>query len=109
MIGSKAFGLLKEVARRSGQKTVKTNFQQIRLGSHSAHPHGGWCYRTAPTPPAWAVRGANFCATVCWFWFWWNIWHGWPHLIGLYDGEFLPDPRKYTDEELGIPPLEKKE
>jgi len=38
-----------------------------------------------------------------WYWFGWNMIYNWQHLVG----EFVwPDYWKWTDEELGIPPLE---
>ncbi|VEN46500.1 unnamed protein product [Callosobruchus maculatus] len=61
-----------------------------------------WNYRKGPPPPsknliiiAEAVQG---------FAWWWVLWHLWTE-PGHVLGEFCyPDPREWTDEELGIPP-----
>lgn len=40
-----------------------------------------WSYRTMPEVPKWSQRGGILCATLCYWWLGWNLWHGWKHVI----------------------------
>ncbi|XP_016840502.1 uncharacterized protein LOC100117989 [Nasonia vitripennis] len=102
MIGSRAAGLLRSISRNpANQKCLTALGQQVRRSSSESE----WTYRTGRPGAPWSQRGGLICSTICWWWIYWNLYHSWPHIIGLYDGKFLPDPRKdFTDEELGIPP-----
>jgi len=43
---------------------------------------------------------ANYIATLMWYWILFHCWYDW----GRLTGHGLPDPKDWTDEELGIPP-----
>ncbi|OXU22288.1 hypothetical protein TSAR_006026 [Trichomalopsis sarcophagae] len=129
MIGSRAVGLLRSISRNpANQKCLTALGQQVRRSSSESDEvrlcclcefgfklqylnfdrflnNLRWTYRTGRPGAPWSQRGGLISATICWWWIYWNLYHSWPHLIGMYDGKFLPDPRKdFTDEELGIPP-----
>ncbi|KAJ8674128.1 hypothetical protein QAD02_005390 [Eretmocerus hayati] len=103
MIGTRAVSLLRIVSNVTPRKILTSNVQQVRMSGH-----GDWHYRTPCQPPKWSRYGATAAACLVWWWFYWNMWHGWTHIVGYYDHEKpLPDPRHdFTDEELGIPPDE---
>ncbi|KAJ3640971.1 hypothetical protein Zmor_027503 [Zophobas morio] len=69
--------------------------QQVRNSSHV------WSYRSAGPPPTknllWAAEAVQGFA------WWWVLWHLYTE-PGHVTGEFpYPDPRQWSDEELGIP------
>ncbi|KAF7240621.1 NADH dehydrogenase [ubiquinone] 1 beta subcomplex subunit 2, mitochondrial [Varanus komodoensis] len=44
---------------------------------------------------------AELLSSFMWFWILWNFWHEPDTVLGHFP---YPDPSKWTDEELGIPP-----
>lgn len=71
------------------------NFKQsIRCSSDS------WRYRSAERSDESCVIGAEIVQGITWWWILWHCWTDWGQLVGHYD---YPDPRKWTDAELGIP------
>uniref|UniRef100_UPI0035902E8E NADH dehydrogenase [ubiquinone] 1 beta subcomplex subunit 2, mitochondrial n=1 Tax=Myxine glutinosa TaxID=7769 RepID=UPI0035902E8E len=58
-------------------------------------------YRQAPDPDHKANRLGMFLSSFMWFWIFWHLWHTPEELYGHF---VCPDPSKWTDEELGIPP-----
>ncbi|KAF2880443.1 hypothetical protein ILUMI_25721 [Ignelater luminosus] len=92
-----------------GAAVVRT----INLLKNSANPsktsvrnsHAPWHYRSA-TPPETDKRIIYIAEAVGGFAWWWMLWHLWTqfdHITGEFE---YPDPRKWSDEELGIPPEE---
>ncbi|KAL5009779.1 hypothetical protein ScPMuIL_012084 [Solemya velum] len=65
--------------------------------------HGGqFVYRTsAPAASKKTLFKAEVIGFLLWYWILYHIWYEPEHLIGHYE---YPDPSKWTDEELGIPP-----
>ncbi|XP_014219214.1 uncharacterized protein LOC106647386 [Copidosoma floridanum] len=94
MSGLRVIGLIKNFTR-----SPTASHLQKRWSSGTA-----WHYRSVSEPPKWAQRGATATAVLAYWWFYWNLWHDWPHLLGMHNGHFLKEPSEYTDEELGIPP-----
>ncbi|XP_067010595.2 NADH dehydrogenase [ubiquinone] 1 beta subcomplex subunit 2, mitochondrial [Anabrus simplex] len=63
---------------------------------------GTWSYRCAAPPPSKAtLYTAEAVGGFMWWWVLWHLWHEHEHITGEFE---YPDPRKWTDEELGIPP-----
>uniref|UniRef100_A0A8C4QEL7 NADH dehydrogenase [ubiquinone] 1 beta subcomplex subunit 2, mitochondrial n=1 Tax=Eptatretus burgeri TaxID=7764 RepID=A0A8C4QEL7_EPTBU len=58
-------------------------------------------YRQAPDPDRRASGFGLLLSSFMWFWILWHSWHAPEELYGHFVG---PDPSKWTDEELGIPP-----
>merc|ERR1712083_289324 len=86
------------VARRGGPLMARRT-----LATSSPVKGGGWTYRE-PVVPA---PSSNF--TIAWVLLsgvWWWIFHGVltepAHILPFWDN--YPEPEKWTDEELGIPP-----
>ena len=65
----------------------------------------GWAYRKQnPIPPSNSYPGmlGMFCMTYIWWWIWWHVFTEPEHMLSTNFEH--PDPREWTDEELGIPP-----
>lgn len=60
-------------------------------------------YRCAPKGDPILEATHDFFATLVWFWIFYNLYHN--HGM-LYEHHPPPDPEKWTDEELGLPPEE---
>ncbi|XP_028624240.1 NADH dehydrogenase [ubiquinone] 1 beta subcomplex subunit 2, mitochondrial [Grammomys surdaster] len=58
-------------------------------------------YREFPQPTQSQVIQAEFLSSFMWFWILWRFWHDSDAVLGHFS---YPDPSKWTDEELGIPP-----
>ncbi|XP_054258214.1 NADH dehydrogenase [ubiquinone] 1 beta subcomplex subunit 2, mitochondrial-like [Macrosteles quadrilineatus] len=89
---SRSFSLLKN-AIAPGR-----NWNQVRHDSH-----GAWTYRRLAVEN---VPKSHFMIRdgLMGFGIWWILWHLYHqpgHIVGEYD---YPDPSKWTDAELGIPP-----
>ncbi|CAN7993589.1 unnamed protein product [Ixodes pacificus] len=93
MLGS----LVRSVART--RMTVKPVLQTIKRSSHD----GTWYYRTPPKVDKLDEQLANALFTFMWFWVFYHVITDYQHLTGHY---IRPDGTKWTDEELGIPPLD---
>lgn len=62
-----------------------------------------WNYRSGPDPtlnPAWVRYGSVGVAGMMWWWVLWHLWHEPDHITGEFPE---PNPRLWTDKELGIP------
>uniref|UniRef100_A0A023FAG4 Putative nadh dehydrogenase n=2 Tax=Triatoma infestans TaxID=30076 RepID=A0A023FAG4_TRIIF len=71
-------------------------YQQIRNSG------GSNAYRSAPHPfTKFQIIGADIMGGLMWWWILWHIWHEPLFLLGEFP---YPNPRKWTNEELGIPP-----
>uniref|UniRef100_A0A1L8E138 Putative nadh dehydrogenase ubiquinone 1 beta subcomplex subunit 2 mitochondrial n=1 Tax=Nyssomyia neivai TaxID=330878 RepID=A0A1L8E138_9DIPT len=72
-----------------------TQKQSVRSGH-------AWSYRTAGAPhPKAVVIGSHTIGAIMWWWILWHLWHEPEHLTGEFP---YPDPSKWTNAELGIPP-----
>uniref|UniRef100_A0A1B0GI80 Putative nadh dehydrogenase ubiquinone 1 beta subcomplex subunit 2 n=1 Tax=Lutzomyia longipalpis TaxID=7200 RepID=A0A1B0GI80_LUTLO len=61
-----------------------------------------WSYRTAAPPhPRSVVIGSHLVGGLMWWWILWHLWHEPEHITGEFP---YPDPSKWTNAELGIPP-----
>ncbi|XP_025098444.1 NADH dehydrogenase [ubiquinone] 1 beta subcomplex subunit 2, mitochondrial-like [Pomacea canaliculata] len=79
---------------------------KARIPGKVAVRHGGWVYRRpADDPPKYIYRVADFMGFLMWYWILYHVWHEPEHLVGHFP---YPDPSKWTDAELGIPPDRKK-
>lgn len=58
-------------------------------------------YRCAPPKEPVLEAAHDIVATFVWFWIFYNLYHN--HTM-LHECHAPPDPEKWTDEELGIPP-----
>uniref|UniRef100_A0A0K8TQ77 Putative nadh dehydrogenase ubiquinone 1 beta subcomplex subunit 2 mitochondrial n=1 Tax=Tabanus bromius TaxID=304241 RepID=A0A0K8TQ77_TABBR len=59
-------------------------------------------YRVAAPPASKATKfGAEFVGALMWWWVLWHLWHEYEHITGEFE---YPDPSKWTNAELGIPP-----
>ncbi|XP_064095494.1 NADH dehydrogenase [ubiquinone] 1 beta subcomplex subunit 2, mitochondrial-like [Macrobrachium nipponense] len=63
---------------------------------------GAWAYRVAPQAPSKVtVLKAEAVGTVMWWWVLYHLFTEPEHITGEFP---YPDPAKWTDAELGIPP-----
>ncbi|XP_066489922.1 NADH dehydrogenase [ubiquinone] 1 beta subcomplex subunit 2, mitochondrial [Tiliqua scincoides] len=58
-------------------------------------------YRQFPELTRSQVITGEVLSGFMWFWILWNFWHDPDAVLGHFP---YPDPSKWTDEELGIPP-----
>ncbi|PNJ51976.1 NADH dehydrogenase [ubiquinone] 1 beta subcomplex subunit 2, mitochondrial isoform X1 [Pongo abelii] len=58
-------------------------------------------YRQFPQLTRSQVFQSEFFSGLMWFWILWRFWHDSEEVLGHFP---YPDPSKWTDEELGIPP-----
>ncbi|PSN40136.1 NADH dehydrogenase [ubiquinone] 1 beta subcomplex subunit 2 [Blattella germanica] len=97
MLISRGAGLLRCVIANAKQRPITHSLQPVRL-SHDAV----WSYRVPQPPQPKYIRVlAEVIGGTMWWWIFWHLWHEWGHIVGEFD---YPDPSKWTDEELGIPP-----
>lgn len=108
-----------------GANVVKTRTPQLQSIKHS----GDWTYRTGCAPhekkiiiwqhllggckyklllllifslPAISLlTNQSISFAVMWWWIFWHFWHDWGHIVGEFP---YPEPEKWTNAELGIPP-----
>ncbi|CAN7995078.1 unnamed protein product [Ixodes hexagonus] len=92
MLGS----LVRSVVRT--RTTIKPVMQTIKRSSG----HGTWYYRTPPPVDKLDEQLANILFTFMWWWVFYHVMTEPEHITGHY---LRPDGTKWTDEELGIPPL----
>ncbi|EFN67227.1 NADH dehydrogenase [ubiquinone] 1 beta subcomplex subunit 2, mitochondrial [Camponotus floridanus] len=95
MITSRGLNLLRIAYRGNQNKVPATNLRSVRLS------HNGWSYREIPPVEKKWVYAAEAIGGVLWWWVLWHLWHDFGHIVGEVP---YPDPSKWTDEELGIPP-----
>ncbi|XP_017036409.1 NADH dehydrogenase [ubiquinone] 1 beta subcomplex subunit 2, mitochondrial-like [Drosophila kikkawai] len=58
-------------------------------------------YRNAPPPHSKATRiGAVAVGATMWWWVLWHLWHEPDHITGEFD---YPNPKTWSNSELGIP------
>uniref|UniRef100_A0A4W3ISG2 NADH dehydrogenase [ubiquinone] 1 beta subcomplex subunit 2, mitochondrial n=1 Tax=Callorhinchus milii TaxID=7868 RepID=A0A4W3ISG2_CALMI len=62
-------------------------------------------YRQYPEVTKTQVWQSQFLSSFMWFWILWHLWHNPDAVFGHFP---YPDPSKWTDEELGIPPLDEE-
>ncbi|XP_075217221.1 NADH dehydrogenase [ubiquinone] 1 beta subcomplex subunit 2, mitochondrial-like [Lycorma delicatula] len=91
---SRGFHLFRRIGSTLNSKPC--NYQQVRNSSE------GWVYRTSGHEynNKW-LAVAEFNMAMAWWWFLWHCFHEYEFVIGEFD---VPDPRDWTNEELGIPP-----
>ncbi|XP_071513632.1 NADH dehydrogenase [ubiquinone] 1 beta subcomplex subunit 2, mitochondrial-like [Panulirus ornatus] len=66
------------------------------------HGGGAWTYRTAPeTPSKLTLFQAEVLGAFMWWWILYHLITEPEHITGEFP---YPDPSKWTDQELGIPP-----
>uniref|UniRef100_A0A8C5Q9W2 NADH dehydrogenase [ubiquinone] 1 beta subcomplex subunit 2, mitochondrial n=1 Tax=Leptobrachium leishanense TaxID=445787 RepID=A0A8C5Q9W2_9ANUR len=58
-------------------------------------------YRQFPELTKSQVWHAEFISSFMWFWILWHLWHDTDAVLGHFE---YPDPSKWTDEEIGMPP-----
>ncbi|XP_061494771.1 NADH dehydrogenase [ubiquinone] 1 beta subcomplex subunit 2, mitochondrial [Rhineura floridana] len=80
---------------RSGQGTTSG----VRRASGDVHIQPQ--YRAFPQPSRANVIKGEILSGFMWFWILWHFWHEPEAVLGHFP---YPDPFKWTDEELGIPP-----
>ncbi|XP_044730058.1 NADH dehydrogenase [ubiquinone] 1 beta subcomplex subunit 2, mitochondrial-like isoform X2 [Chrysoperla carnea] len=79
--------IAKNVAFKNSQQIVR----------HSS----AWVYRSGPKPlPKSTYFVADFVGATMWWWILWHLFTEPEHITGEFP---YPDPRKWTNEELGIP------
>ncbi|XP_047349369.1 NADH dehydrogenase [ubiquinone] 1 beta subcomplex subunit 2, mitochondrial-like [Vespa velutina] len=97
MLISRGLNLLKHTSKHVKRKNILMNNQPIRFSSH-----GEWSYREITKEPnKHFILAAEVLGGIAWWWFLYRMWHDYKHLIGHFE---YPNPSKWTDEELGIPP-----
>ncbi|CRL06285.1 CLUMA_CG019091, isoform A [Clunio marinus] len=86
-------------------RVIANGLRMKSLGVHNkqiVRHSSGWFYRTIKTDhPKSVLIAANVISGIMWWWVMWHLWHEPEHIIGEFD---YPDPSKWTNAELGIPP-----
>uniref|UniRef100_UPI00253FA946 NADH dehydrogenase [ubiquinone] 1 beta subcomplex subunit 2, mitochondrial n=1 Tax=Euleptes europaea TaxID=460621 RepID=UPI00253FA946 len=67
----------------------------------SGEAHGPFRYRQFPELTRSQIIKGELLSGFMWFWILWHFWHNSDLVLGHFP---YPDPSKWTDEELGIPP-----
>nr|CAI5840475.1 unnamed protein product [Callosobruchus analis] len=82
---------------RNLQKLTKhgSRLKEITRNSHAFNYRKG-----APKPSKNLILCAEIVQGFAWWWVLWHFWTEPDHVFGEFE---YPDPRKWTDEELGIP------
>ncbi|XP_055506073.1 NADH dehydrogenase [ubiquinone] 1 beta subcomplex subunit 2, mitochondrial [Leucoraja erinacea] len=62
-------------------------------------------YRQYPELTKSQVLQSEILSGFMWFWIFWHMWHNPDAVTGHFQ---YPDPSKWTDEELGIPPIDEE-
>ncbi|THK32865.1 NADH dehydrogenase [ubiquinone] 1 beta subcomplex subunit 2, mitochondrial [Diachasma alloeum] len=94
MLISRGVGMIKNVTAFASQTRAPMK-TQVR------HSGGAVMYRDVLEPARCKVYLAEFFGGIMWWWILWHMWHDWGHIVGEFP---YPEPEKWTDEELGIPP-----
>ncbi|XP_003700433.1 NADH dehydrogenase (ubiquinone) 1 beta subcomplex, 2, 8kDa [Megachile rotundata] len=92
MLLSRSASILKTACQLNRQKNIAGNLQQVR---------NKWCYRTVPERSLTWEIAAEVAAGLAWFWVLHSFYYHSEHFLGEFD---YPDPKDWTDEELGILP-----
>ncbi|CAM9550459.1 unnamed protein product [Lampetra planeri] len=82
-------------ARRAMVTPLRVPVRRSGGGHHAVR------YRQATDPDPYYVRYGMFLSSFMWFWIFWHMWHTPEEVFGHFP---YPDPSKWTNEELGIPP-----
>ncbi|XP_014486387.1 PREDICTED: NADH dehydrogenase [ubiquinone] 1 beta subcomplex subunit 2, mitochondrial-like [Dinoponera quadriceps] len=96
MILSRGLNLLKVTYKTSQNKVAATNLQSVRFNSGD-----DWVYRASPPVEKNWLYVAEAFGGLLWWWILWHFWHDYDHFLEIVP---YPNPVKWTDEELGIPP-----
>lgn len=94
MLISKGLTLFKCVSKHAKRKNILVN-KQINKFSHE------WAYREYGEPSKLWNGAAEIAGGLAWWWFLYRMYYDYSHITGHWE---YPDPSKWTDEELGIPP-----
>ncbi|XP_066581864.1 NADH dehydrogenase [ubiquinone] 1 beta subcomplex subunit 2, mitochondrial-like [Prorops nasuta] len=90
-----------------GARLLKLGYPILKISKSSFHIQPAKCsahditYRIGSEPHRFSYIGAKVLGGIMWWWIFWHLYHEFGHIVGDYD---YPDPSKWTDEELGIPP-----
>merc|ERR1712126_377075 len=60
-----------------------------------------WYYREPPPSNPTTDKMVEYAGAFVWWWVFWHLYHDYGHITGHFP---MPDPSKWTDAELGIPP-----
>jgi len=79
------------------------NIARVRSAPNARNMSGGpYSYRVLEhKPPKHIENAATVVGALTWWWILWGIWSEPGHIFGEFP---YPDPSKWTDQELGIPP-----
>ncbi|XP_063975935.1 NADH dehydrogenase [ubiquinone] 1 beta subcomplex subunit 2, mitochondrial-like [Diachasmimorpha longicaudata] len=94
MLISRGVGVIKNV-------TALVSRTKAPMKTQVRHSGGPAMYRDIWEPNKYDKYMAEFVGGVMWWWILWHMWHDFGHIVGEFD---YPEPEKWTDEELGIPP-----
>ncbi|XP_048404945.1 NADH dehydrogenase [ubiquinone] 1 beta subcomplex subunit 2, mitochondrial [Stegostoma tigrinum] len=91
---------------RSGSRFLQgRNLGKPSVRRAGGGPHIEPQYRQYPQLTKKQVLEAEFLSGFMWFWIFWHLWHDPDAVLGHFT---YPDPSKWTDEELGIPPIDEE-
>jgi hypothetical protein len=76
--------------------------QKVNVPQRASSDLTGWNYRMPrQNVPKRDIFLSEAIMGVMWYWVLFHLWYDYGHLVGHFD---YPDPSKWTDAELGIPP-----
>jgi len=82
----------------------KTKSSAVKCSVRHSADIAGWHYRMPrQNIPKKHIYMAEGIMAFMWYWILWHCWYEPDHLVGHFP---YPDPSKWTDEELGIPPID---
>ncbi|KAG5845885.1 NADH dehydrogenase [ubiquinone] 1 beta subcomplex subunit 2, mitochondrial [Anguilla rostrata] len=87
---------------RAGVQLLRRGPQKMVVRKAGGGPHIEAQYRQFPQLTKNQHFQAELLSGAMWFWILWHFWHDPDAVFGHFP---WPDASKWTDEELGIPPL----
>jgi len=100
---SAALILRAALLRMAAAAVPKAKLPAIKILVRNSSDITGWHYRMPRQDvPKKHIYIAEGIMAFTWYWILWHCWYDSGHLLGHFP---YPDPSKWTDEELGIPPI----
>ncbi|XP_020509425.1 NADH dehydrogenase [ubiquinone] 1 beta subcomplex subunit 2, mitochondrial [Labrus bergylta] len=90
---------------RTGSRLIRRGPQRITTRKAGDAPHIEAQYRQYPQITKKQKFQSELLSGAMWFWILWHCWHEPDAVLGHFP---WPDASEWTDEELGIPPIDEE-